>query len=78
MTRKELSNRIEAIEKATPIVDRIYASARGYQPANDYAIWPYSGRYGKGYLISYPNKEGLGGNKHSNRYYKIEYIIVEK
>lgn len=36
---------------------------------------PYEGRFGKGYIISYPSiKKGIG-SKISNNYHVIEYYI---
>jgi len=75
MTREELNKEIERINAETPIINREHGSDRGYNHVGYYNISEYSGRYGKGYKVSYPNKDGFGGRS-SNRYYKVEYLII--
>ena len=57
------------------------ASRKGYISASAKPyIEEYNGRFGRGYIVSYPNKDGLsrffGANK-SNGYYRIEYYIYK-
>lgn len=79
MTHTEFSAKFNEIKVNNTIVKHHFASERGYNPVGYYNIRPYSGRYGKGYIAEYPNKEGFGSyvHKHSNRYYCIEYIITK-
>ena len=77
MTREELNKEIERISAETPIIDRKVGSDKGYIPANSYYIGEYNGRYGKGYKIYHPNKDGIRG-KVSGRFHAVEYLIIEK
>lgn len=77
MTREELNKEIERINAETPIINREYGSDRGYNRVGYYSISKYSGRYGRGYKVCYPNKDGFGGRS-SNCYYKVEYLIISK
>lgn len=55
-----------------------YASERGYVSAKrEIEGYDYEGRFGKGYVVRYPNKYGFGGHKKSNRYYCIAYYIFK-
>lgn len=51
------------------------ASRKGYIGGDEPKTTYYEGKFGKGYIISYPNKFGLKNGRKSNNYYKIEYYI---
>lgn len=53
------------------------ASEKGYISAKSVtAAYDYEGRFGKGYVVRFPNKEGFNG-KWSNNYYRIDYYIFK-
>ena len=65
--------------------DKIYlhhnSCERGYiSVKSEPIIREYSGRFGNGYIVSFPNKDGFYSHRrkkilHSNRYYSIAYFI---
>lgn len=53
------------------------SSEKGYISAKSATIaYDYCGRFGKGYVVRFPNKEGFNGKK-SNNYYRIDYYIFK-
>lgn len=63
--------------------DRVYlhhtSSARGYVRAKSIKIDYYEGKFGRGFIVGYPNKKGFlnGSGRYcfSNTYYRIDYWI---
>lgn len=52
------------------------ASARGYISAkSEPVVNKYNGRFGKGYTVEFPNKNGFGNKSYSNNFHHIEYYI---
>lgn len=41
------------------------------------AGYDYEGRFGRGYVVRFPNKVGFNG-KMSNNYHRIDYYIFKK
>jgi hypothetical protein len=56
------------------------STMRRYQRVKDgIAIWGYEGKFGKGYIIIYPNMHyPLKHNKVSRQYCRIDYYILQK
>ena len=48
------------------------ARQKGYVPSRRYFVDTYNGRYGKGFIVKFPNNES---ERHSNNYYDIRYYI---
>ena len=52
------------------------ASERGYiRSKAEPRIYPYEGRFGRGFTVSYPNVKGLLNGAVSNTYHRIEYYV---
>lgn len=57
-----------------------FATRKGYNSASmEPRVEEYNGRFGRGYVVEFPNKDGWNviGHRQSNRYYRIEYYIFK-
>ena len=57
------------------------ASKKGYVCSGHSYIFPYDGRFGKGYVVERANNLGFTssfGHRKSNNYHQIEYYIYTK
>jgi hypothetical protein len=72
MTTEELSMEVDR-KKANGYKTHHVSLSRGYYAKNDGWLEKYSGRFGKGYKVYWPNDTYGGGGHH----HIIEYLIKE-
>lgn len=80
---------LEQIERMTAtgsVVRHHEAASRGYVGTKQGPkVYGYSGRFGTGWEVHYPNREGFcsrrrpsQGLKHSNNFHRVVYYIIQE
>lgn len=76
---EELDERVrELINSNNAHWRRIEGMAKGYVKNRCGHIESYSGKYGEGIRVAYPNRQRRNSHySFSNRYYVVEYIVMD-